>query len=348
MWELSDSEKVDLRVVRSASVGETKKGVIIVHAGGPGIEHENVLVDIRQLLGSQFDSWDVVALNTRGTANSHPFICDLDITEAVDRRLRCDSSSAFDSSWSTLESVEDLEYLRSELGIENVKYLGWSYGGTLGAAWFAKYSDSLSKVVLDAPGSPWQPWYEQMQARFDAMNSLAPEIIGEQSLVDSMQSVALEMAMYDPSLWSEFRLGLSGDESKIEDLVARRLGLRSTGDDGGIVAQIAVRCSDVSVDEMKEFDSLQQGPFNGIGLAVEKACADFELNTDQKIPPLPKTGSERVLVIGSEGDIASPYTVVQKVASMFGAKLFTVSGSRHTSVGSDSGATREAIDFLAG
>ena len=106
--EQRESENVLLRVVRSPRVDQANGiGTLIVHAGGPGVQHELVLESIRAFLGSGFDQWDIVALDTRGTRNSHPFDCNVDLLRLVEEQAGCDGEQNFDASWSTAESVED-------------------------------------------------------------------------------------------------------------------------------------------------------------------------------------------------------------------------------------------------
>ena len=52
------------------------------------------------------------------------------------------------------------------------------------------------------------------------------------------------------------------------------------------------------------------------------------------------------LVIGAIGDPASPFDMVERLAVDTGWRLHAVDGSRHTSVGSDPGATTAAVAHL--
>jgi pimeloyl-ACP methyl ester carboxylesterase len=344
----NDAGDVSLNVVRSvAPSSENVEGTLIVHAGGPGIQHRFVLSNIRASLGSGFDSWDIVALDTRGTLGSHPFDCGFDVMQTIEGKIQCQNSNAFDASWSTAESIEDLEALRIALGGNRVRFLGWSYGATLGAGWVSKYPNALERVVLDAPGNPGAPWSEQLAARFSAMDRLSSQILESRAAPqDPRVRVALEMAMYDPELWTEFRLGYDGDESKIDELVSRRLGVSGGTDDGGIKAQIAVRCSDIPKDDLANVLSLAVNGANGIGIAVETACAKLPNTRPIYTSGVRNPGGIPILVVAARGDIASPFEIASKLVVSLEAELLAIDGSRHTSVGSNAEATRRAARFL--
>jgi pimeloyl-ACP methyl ester carboxylesterase len=346
--ESDESETVLLRVVRSPKVDQAKAiGTLVVHAGGPGVQHELVLESIRAFLGSGFDQWDIVALDTRGTRNSHPFDCNVDLLRLMEEQDGCDADKYFDASWSTAESVEDLQTLRDALGEERVRFLGWSYGGTLGAAWLAKYPNSVEKMVLDAPGDPNIAWSDYLAARFAAMNKLAPQILEDRPVPqDKRTQFALEMAMYDPELWEDFRRGYDGDDVAIDSLVSRRLGITEQGSDGGINAQIAVRCSDLSAEELAKVMQTSVSATSGIGLAIESACARFVLSAPIYRKPLGNASQVPVLVTATRGDVASPFDLVTQIASSLQAEFLEIQGSRHTSIGSDPTATKGAIEFL--
>jgi len=347
-YESDESETVLLRVVRSLRVDQTNGiGTLIVHAGGPGVQHELVLESIRAFLGSGFDQWDIVALDTRGTRNSHPFDCNVDLLQLVEEQTGCDGEQNFDASWSTAESVEDLQTLRDALGDERVRFLGWSYGGSLGAAWLARYPNSVEKMVLDAPGDPSIAWSDYLAARFAAMNKLAPQILEYRPVPqDKRTQFALEMAMYDPELWEEFRRGYDGDDAAIDSLISRRLGVSEQVNDGGINAQIAVRCSDLAAEELARIMKLSVSATSGIGLAIESACANFVLSAPIYRTPLGNVSQVPVLVVAASGDIASPFGLVNELAKSLQAEVLEINGSRHTSIGSDPTATNRAIEFL--
>lgn len=346
----TDTRTVTLAVIRSPAVGsDRREGTLFVHVGGPGIPHLGALSKIRKMLGGDIDRWDLVALDTRGTPGSHSFECGADVESAMIGRLDCSSLAEFDSSWSTADSVVDLEELRVLIGDSRSRFIGWSYGATLGAAWIERYPNALERVVLDAPGSPWMPWSVQLRARFDAMDALAPEILdGFELSADKGIGVALEMAMYEPSLWADFRLANAGDADRRNLLIARRLGLMENGDSGGISAQVAVRCSDLTPIELDRVLELRTSPINGIGLAIESACVGLSHVVRKPMTSVVGDRSFPLIVVGARGDIASPFPVVQSVAKLLGGRLIVVDGSHHTSVGYDSLATREVQAFLAG
>jgi pimeloyl-ACP methyl ester carboxylesterase len=202
-------------------------------------------------------------------------------------------------------------------------------------------------MVLDAPGNPSIAWSDYLAARFAAMNKLAPQILENRPVPqDKRTQLALEMAMYDPELWEEFRRGYDGDDAAINSLVSRRLGVSEQGNDGGINAQIAVRCSDFSAEELARVMQTSVSATSGIGLAIESACARFVLSAPIYRTPLGNVSQVPVLVVAASGDIASPFGLVNELAKSLQAEVLEINGSRHTSIGSDPTATNRAIGFL--
>ena len=65
------------------------------------------------------------------------------------------------------DSVEDIEALRAELGVERLALLGVSYGTFVAQAYAARYPSHVERVVLDSvlDVSGWDPFYRDIFAR---------------------------------------------------------------------------------------------------------------------------------------------------------------------------------------
>ncbi len=281
---------------RLGSADASQKVPLFIHPGGPGADMAGVMAKVDQLLGKDVEYFDIVGLSTRASPDKTPAQCvdslnpivlasasDAAAKEVADGCLNF-SGSLIDHS-GTLESVEDLDYLRRSLGYSQVNFLGWSYGATLGTAWVMVHPASLKNVVLDAPGDPGQPWSIQYQAELDAqqadlkagmqactetpscpLGKLALEKV--QQLATSLRTkplpavsnglevndvslgIAAELSMYSGDLTnfiSAAQSAMKGNAKPIADLVDGRLGRLPNGkDDGGMETQILVRCSDTT------------------------------------------------------------------------------------------------------
>jgi pimeloyl-ACP methyl ester carboxylesterase len=258
---------------------------------------------------------------------------------------RCnDVSSALVGNVGTRQSVEDLEEFRASLGFEKVRFLGWSYGATLGAAWAMTYPRSIRSMVLDAPSDPRRPWAESLRERYAAMADAF-----EQSLISTWadsagnpreQGLAREYILYEPST------AASGDE-----ILALRLGETSNGaNDGGIETQIGVHCSDVTHAEARDaINVVEPSPKIGFGASFDRVCLELAESRSPLSVLAVDHAATRIdaMVVSSTGDHVIPAAVSRALARDMSWRNVTVDASRHLGVGFDTVATKTAISFLA-
>ena len=98
---------------------------ILFLSGGPGFSSE-YMIPIADLLSNSFQC---ILLDQRGTGKS--------ITPTYDT-----------ASIKFSKTLEDIEFLRKQLGYENWIILGHSYGGLLASKYVADYPNSISKMIL--------------------------------------------------------------------------------------------------------------------------------------------------------------------------------------------------------
>ena len=103
--------------------------------------------------------FDIIGVDPRGTTNSTPVKCggkidpsrpDLDSIYESIAKLCGRQSGALLPFIDTVSSAKDLDWVRRSLGESQVSYLGFSYGGYLGAVYADLFPTTLRSVILDS------------------------------------------------------------------------------------------------------------------------------------------------------------------------------------------------------
>ena len=183
---------VPLALTRLAAADpERRVGSIVVNPGGPGVS----AVDYLQAAWSQVlpvvrERFDLVAFDPRGVGRSAPVRCataaELDRYFALDPTP--DDAAELDAlvrgsatvaagcakgagrllgHLSTAQAAADLDRVRAAVGDDQLTYLGFSYGTTLGAAYVERFPDRVRAMVLDGALPPSLTWEQLLtgQAR---------------------------------------------------------------------------------------------------------------------------------------------------------------------------------------
>lgn len=370
---------------RKGSAAQTQP--LVVHPGGPGADVKELVEKIDQFLGADVERFDVIGLATRGTPDVTPVNCVNDLDDIVfaatsdSAAMRvaegCKRAPLVGHS-STLDTVNDLEQLKAALGLPQVDFLGWSYGATIGAAWMMTNPSSLHDAVLDAPADPGLPWAGQLRATLQAQQENFSAFLQEcgaspgcelgsdplarvRTLVARTDPVkvglALELSMYDADLGKFARAlvdAADGDPASLDSGANARLGRTANGpDDGGMEAQLAVQCSDVSHEDAAEAvlaaESFTPDTIRiGLGAALDRVC----LHLPAPIKPLGRVGASpgarnaNILVVATRLDAASPALVSLSLASRMGWGTYVVDAAVHLAVGFDRAATTAALGCL--
>lgn len=120
-WYMATNDKTTRLYVTEHGVGDT---LVVLH-GGWGGEH-GYLIDAFKGLESQYH---FVHYDQRGSLRS----------------------PAADSLITVANHIDDLEHLRSELGLKKMNLIGHSTGGFLAMAYLEKYPDHVGKLILLSP-----------------------------------------------------------------------------------------------------------------------------------------------------------------------------------------------------
>ncbi|WP_017612286.1 alpha/beta fold hydrolase [Nocardiopsis salina] len=180
--EGDSGETVEIALSRASTGGDAER-TLLVNPGGPGASGRPLAARTHQGLPEDLrDTYAVVGFDPRGSGASTPAVeCDPTAFEPVltpseprspgDTKVLWEEAEAYAQAcaehtgplldhMTTVDTVRDMDALRSALGLEAVDYLGYSYGTYLGNVFSSLYPDSVDRLVLDSVVDPDTPWYE--------------------------------------------------------------------------------------------------------------------------------------------------------------------------------------------
>jgi pimeloyl-ACP methyl ester carboxylesterase len=138
---------------------DAARPTLVYLSGGPGGAGIEEMLAVMPLAPSLLDVYRVVGFDQRGTGGSGLLRCrELE----RDPRLRSVSAGAKCARklgearrlYTTPDSVEDLEAIRAELGVERLTLFGISYGTELALAYARAHPDRVDRLILDSVVDP--------------------------------------------------------------------------------------------------------------------------------------------------------------------------------------------------
>jgi pimeloyl-ACP methyl ester carboxylesterase len=150
---------------------------LLINPGGPGVAALDFVGYADQIFSASIiDRFDIVAWDPRGVGQSDPRIDCVDsmddyfgldpspddateteqlISGAQDFASECmRRSSELLPYVSTVDTASDMDVLRRALNEEQISYMGFSYGTSLGATWATLFPETVRAAVLDAAVDP--------------------------------------------------------------------------------------------------------------------------------------------------------------------------------------------------
>lgn len=153
------SGDTNVRAIKVEATEGPRLGTLFVIAGGPG-QPSNMMLEYMLTLFSGANRYDLVAIDQRGTGFSEPLNCptiELTLmTAGVNPKLdsfigQCATAlGAARAGYDTAESVEDMEAVRADLGIDQISLFGVSYGTKLAMAYAKAHPGRVRSVLLDS------------------------------------------------------------------------------------------------------------------------------------------------------------------------------------------------------
>jgi pimeloyl-ACP methyl ester carboxylesterase len=154
---------ISLHVKRIRAQRRPRRGATFVLAGGPGQSATDAFDgDALGQLFAAYRTRDLVVYDQRGTGRSGLLRC-----RPMERAnlLRAGSAAAECANrigprrafFTTRDSVEDMEAIRRELGVERIAIFGTSYGTKVALAYALRYPGNVERLVLDSVVEPEGP-----------------------------------------------------------------------------------------------------------------------------------------------------------------------------------------------
>ena len=160
-------------------------GTLLINPGGPGAAALDYVAYADQVFSNSIvDRFDIVAWDPRGVGQSDPHI---DCVDSMDDYFGLDPSPDDESETqlltsgaevfatacmtrsgeflpyvSTMNTASDMDVLRRALNEEQISYLGFSYGTSLGATWATLFPETVRAAVLDAAVDPTKGYVDDL------------------------------------------------------------------------------------------------------------------------------------------------------------------------------------------
>ena len=170
---------------RLANIQEQRIGTLLINPGGPGVAALDFVGYADQIFSATIiDRFDIVAWDPRGVGQSDPridcvdsmddyFGLDPSPDDATETEQLISGAQEFASECmrrssellpyvSTVDTASDMDVLRRALNEEQISYMGFSYGTSLGATWATLFPETVRAAVLDAAVDPTRGYVDDL------------------------------------------------------------------------------------------------------------------------------------------------------------------------------------------
>jgi pimeloyl-ACP methyl ester carboxylesterase len=287
--------------IRHTVPDDQYQGVVLVNPGGPGGSGLVLSVLGQFVPKGAGAAYDWIGFDPRGVGSSRPALSCLPDYQGANRpdylplateRIWLDRSKSYATACgtnggrllenlTTIDSAKDLDAIRAALGVEQINYLGFSYGTYLAQVYTTLFPTRMRRMILDSNVDPRNVWYQAnlnqdvafeaniktffgWVAKYDAVyhlgrsageverrwyaeqNGLRSRPAGGLVGPDEWTDIFLQAGYYQ-STWTEL-----GDlfanwvkDRNPQPLVERFVDTDNPGDDNGFAIYAGVQCTDV-------------------------------------------------------------------------------------------------------
>src|SRR5919206_1781561 len=178
-YDEPQGDTLPLFLVRARWAQQTDRiGSLVINPGGPGASGADAAIGSALTLPEDvLRRFDVVGFDPRGVGLSTPVECippelkdrimaaeprpatpeQIDEAFALQQEVADGCAEKYPDSlgaFNTVDTARDMDLLRQSLGDEQLTYLGYSYGTTLGSTYAELFPDRVRALVLDAAVDP--------------------------------------------------------------------------------------------------------------------------------------------------------------------------------------------------
>ncbi len=178
-----DGPTIRLALTRRLHTSTTYRGVLLVNPGGPGGSGRSLAGMADYVPGGVGASYDWIGFDPRGVGASSPALRCSRSYFGYDRPTYVPGSARETRGWlarsrayaaacantatkrallphlTTLDTVRDMDLIRTALGASKISYYGYSYGTYLGQVYATRYPTRVGRFVLDGVVNPHRVWY---------------------------------------------------------------------------------------------------------------------------------------------------------------------------------------------
>ncbi len=294
---------LDLAVVKLPATDPSKSvGPLLVNPGGPGASGID-FVEGNVWPRAITDHFDLIGFDPRGVGRSSPLDCGFDIgklyapdpapqtpkavaeLESVSKsyvKACTDADADLLPHMSTRDVAADMDDLRQALGVDEINYLGYSYGTSIGQVYADTYPTHIRAMVLDGvvrlgqsgidaardqgvafdkvfgeflakcpslPDCPADPAAAYRKVRDELRAAPMPTDDPTRALTSGAFQLGVGQALYVTSFWPTLARGLGealkGDGTTMQALADQYLGREADGSYGNQTdVYFAVSCLD--------------------------------------------------------------------------------------------------------
>jgi pimeloyl-ACP methyl ester carboxylesterase len=155
---LAGTTSIGFTLIPHGDASVASQGAILAIAGGPGISSTSEWNGYLNELGPLLDARDLLLVDARGTGRSGALDCQ-GLQHAEGTVLAAVAACGAQlgstiSDYGTPAVADDIDAVRSALGIDRLDVLGTSYGGLVAEVYAIRHPAHLRTLTLDAPGNP--------------------------------------------------------------------------------------------------------------------------------------------------------------------------------------------------
>jgi pimeloyl-ACP methyl ester carboxylesterase len=231
----ADREDLTVRVGLLRSFSPDPAGAVFINPGGPGSSSVKFLSLASGSLADLRKTYDIYAVDPRGTGGTAPLNCDydlsvlygLDVTPDDDNERaallseeasyisRCKETGAgIIGHLTTADSAADMRDVLDVLSLQTMNYIGFSYGSELGAVFATMFPDRVGRFVFDGASdfrkSPIESSLEQGRGFEEALNGFitrcdASNCLGlpaKDALQEAVRVVEAGLVTYDKKVFN--------------------------------------------------------------------------------------------------------------------------------------------------